>query len=203
MSPPTVESARILHALPGRVRLRLPRPREAAWGRCEAMLRESPGVHKVLADRRTGNALVLFDPARTGPAALLSALGPGEGPGADRPPPHCPAARSHFALRADDPWAVLAAAAAAGRAAFRVCTGVRTFPPGREVWACALELLGFLQTTPPVRKALVNLLGTRLADLLRQATGLLAELLAREPLALVVAALKVFLGWCPLPAAVH
>src|SRR5688500_4274079 len=134
-----IDRPQVLHALPGRVRVRLPRRRPAGWARLEVRIRQSPGVRSVWVDRRTGNALVHFDPATTTPAELLSALRAEEGRGAEGPPPQRPAVRSPLPLLPDDPH-TLVATAMAGRSALRVCTGLGAFPPGREFWACALEL---------------------------------------------------------------
>jgi copper chaperone CopZ len=60
-----IEEPRLLHALPGRMRMQ-----KAGWpreGHCavEARLRQVPGVHGVQANPLTGNVLIHFDPTAT------------------------------------------------------------------------------------------------------------------------------------------
>jgi hypothetical protein len=67
--------ARILHVLPGRVRLHLP-----GWSACdreglETRLAKLAGVRRVQANARTGNVLVHFDPKATNATSLLVAAG--------------------------------------------------------------------------------------------------------------------------------
>jgi cation-transporting ATPase I len=73
MSAGLAAEPQIIHALPGRVRIHLP---EWSGGRrhLESDLRRLPGVRRAQANPATGNVLVQFDPAVTGPQALLAAL---------------------------------------------------------------------------------------------------------------------------------
>jgi hypothetical protein len=63
-----------VHALPGRMRVRL-----TGWapgGQCavEARLRQVPGVHSVQANPLTGNVLIHFDPTATNEQTLLAVV---------------------------------------------------------------------------------------------------------------------------------
>jgi hypothetical protein len=67
--------ARILHVVPGRVRIHLP-----GWSPCdrdalETLFRQLGGVRHVSANPWTGNVLVHFDPKATQEATLLAAVG--------------------------------------------------------------------------------------------------------------------------------
>jgi copper chaperone CopZ len=69
-----IEGPRLLHALPGRMRVQL-----AGWprgGHCavEARLRQVPGVHSVQANPLTGNVLIHFDPTATDEQTLLAVV---------------------------------------------------------------------------------------------------------------------------------
>ena len=69
-----IEEPRLLHALPGRMRVHL-----AGWpreGHCavEARLRQVPGVHGVQANPLTGNVLIHFDPTATDEQTLLAVV---------------------------------------------------------------------------------------------------------------------------------
>src|SRR5205807_10187739 len=69
-----VEEPRLLHALPGRVRVHLagwPRERRCA---VEARLRQVPGVCSVQANPLTGNVLINFDTTATDEQAILAVL---------------------------------------------------------------------------------------------------------------------------------
>jgi hypothetical protein len=68
-----IEEPRLVHSLPGRMRMHL-----AGWsqaGQCavEARLRQMPGVHSVRANPLTGNVLIHFDPTATDEQTLLAA----------------------------------------------------------------------------------------------------------------------------------
>ena len=78
MSAATRSQPRILHALPGRIRVHLP-----AWcgrGRwhIERQLHQVPGVRRVEANPLTGNVLIGFDPSAAHQATLLTALSAAE-----------------------------------------------------------------------------------------------------------------------------
>jgi copper chaperone CopZ len=69
-----LEEPRLVHALPGRMRVHL-----AGWpreGPCavEARLRQVPGVHSVQANPLTGNVLIHFDPTATDKQTLLAVV---------------------------------------------------------------------------------------------------------------------------------
>ncbi len=74
MSAVAVEEPRLLHALPGRLRVQLPwwsgqHPRQL-----EAQLRQMSGVRSVQANALTGNILISYDAKLTGQQAILDAL---------------------------------------------------------------------------------------------------------------------------------
>ncbi|HEU4563839.1 MAG TPA: HAD-IC family P-type ATPase [Gemmatimonadaceae bacterium] len=70
-------ASRVLHDIPGRVRLHVPAWLGASWRELEAplaRLRRLPGVVSVEANPLTGNLLVCYDPAADGAASLLETL---------------------------------------------------------------------------------------------------------------------------------
>ncbi len=74
MSAAVAEEPRVLHALPGRVRVRLPaRAGDEPW-RLEGALRRLPGVRGAQANPLTGNVLVRFDPALIDAEGILAAV---------------------------------------------------------------------------------------------------------------------------------
>ncbi len=92
MSAAMVEEPRLVHALPGRVRVHL--PGWAGQGRrsLERRLREAPGVRGAEANPLTGTVLIHFDPAATDERTLLTLARPlpaelTAAPGAEPPPP--------------------------------------------------------------------------------------------------------------------
>jgi hypothetical protein len=69
-----VEEPRLVHSLPGRMRMHL-----AGWpraGQCavEARLCQVPGVHSVQANPLTGNVLIHYDPTATNEQTLLAVV---------------------------------------------------------------------------------------------------------------------------------
>jgi copper chaperone CopZ len=69
-----IEEPRLVHSLPGRMRMHL-----AGWpraGQCavEARLCQVPGVHSVQANPLTGNVLIHFDPTATDEQTLLAVV---------------------------------------------------------------------------------------------------------------------------------
>ena len=69
-----IEEPRLVHALPGRMRVHLARwPRAGQWA-VEARLRQVPGVHSVQANPLTGNVLIHFDPTATDEQTLLAVV---------------------------------------------------------------------------------------------------------------------------------
>ena len=70
----TIMEPRLVHALPGRIRVHLTGwPREG-HGAVEARLRQVPGVHSVQANPLTGNVLIHFDPIATDERTLLAVV---------------------------------------------------------------------------------------------------------------------------------
>src|SRR5690242_11918386 len=65
---------RLLHALPGRVRIHIPGLPQRGQHWVEARLGGVPGVHTIRANPLTRTMLVLFDPTRTTYAAILAAV---------------------------------------------------------------------------------------------------------------------------------
>ena len=89
-----VEEPRLLHAVPGRVRLRLPGRSSQGLRIVEAQLRQTLGVRKAQANSLTGNVLVHFDPMATDEHAILGSIraleqttGPAEENRVPAPPP--------------------------------------------------------------------------------------------------------------------
>ncbi len=74
MSLVAAEEPRILHAIPGRIRLHVPGWLEQGRHDRETQLRQMPGVYGVRANTLTGNMLILFDPAITNEQAILEAI---------------------------------------------------------------------------------------------------------------------------------
>jgi cation-transporting P-type ATPase I len=69
-----LESPRVVHALPGRLRIHAPEWAGGAPGRLEQRLRSVPGVERVRASAATGNVLVCFDSARLERERVLAAI---------------------------------------------------------------------------------------------------------------------------------
>ena len=67
-------SPRVVHALPGRIRIHLPEWRDEPRA-LEQQVCALEGVHRARADPRTRNVLVQFDPAATDRDSILEALG--------------------------------------------------------------------------------------------------------------------------------
>jgi calcium-translocating P-type ATPase len=74
MSVAIAEEPRVISALPGRVRVHLPRWSGAAAHAVEAGLCQIPGVRTVRANAHTCNTLLVFDPAVTNLSAVLRAV---------------------------------------------------------------------------------------------------------------------------------
>jgi calcium-translocating P-type ATPase len=74
-APPTAaDDIPVVSSSPGRLRVHLTRRRGARWRWVDAELRRLEGVSATEFRPQTGNLLILFDPARTTPAALLHEL---------------------------------------------------------------------------------------------------------------------------------
>jgi cation-transporting ATPase I len=78
-TPETVP--RVVHALPGRLRLHLPGWAGEDRDALEARVCSLEGVRSARADPRTGRILVRFDPSALDSDAIVQALGPRAGPG--------------------------------------------------------------------------------------------------------------------------
>jgi len=74
MEIPTVEELRVLHTLPGRIRVHLPEWAGQGKRRIELTLRQVQGVRRAQANGLTGNVLIYFDPLMTDEQKVLSAL---------------------------------------------------------------------------------------------------------------------------------
>jgi hypothetical protein len=86
----TAAGPHLLHAIPGRVRIHVPRWSGEEGRRIEARLNRARGVFSVQASQLTHNVLIRYDPRVTSPAALLDLLrhpssGDPEGPSRTRP----------------------------------------------------------------------------------------------------------------------
>lgn len=68
------EDIRLVHAVPGRVRVHL--SGWSGWGQhhIEAQLRRAPGVRSAQVNPLTGNALIHFEPGTTDEQAILRAV---------------------------------------------------------------------------------------------------------------------------------
>jgi hypothetical protein len=93
---------RVLHTLPGRLRVHLPGSSRQGRNHLESRLRQVRGIHSARASTLTDNVLIHFDPATTNPATLLSALFPAQRPALDpalfHPPSRTPGSRKGSAL---------------------------------------------------------------------------------------------------------
>ncbi len=102
MSAAMVEAPRLVHTLPGRVRVHVPGWSGRGQRDLEARLRRTPGVRGAEANPLTGNILIRFDPATTDARALLAAVRPLApelaGPPEDEPTPPPALAERHGAL---------------------------------------------------------------------------------------------------------
>jgi cation transport ATPase len=74
MSSDTRDKPRILHAIPGRIRVHLPHWSGQGQRHLEQRVRAVPGVRRAEANPTTGNILICFDSRQTNESALLSAL---------------------------------------------------------------------------------------------------------------------------------
>lgn len=74
MSLAILEEPRLIHALPGRVRVHLPEWTGRGQRTLETRLRQVPGVRSAQANPLTGNLLVCFDPAVTDDQMVLAAV---------------------------------------------------------------------------------------------------------------------------------
>ncbi|MBV9125290.1 MAG: haloacid dehalogenase, partial [Planctomycetes bacterium] len=77
--------ARIVHALPGRIRVHLPGWSGGGWRHLERQIRQVPGVRRAAANAVTGNILIGFDPQATNEGALLAVLSTVNGTPRDLP----------------------------------------------------------------------------------------------------------------------
>ncbi len=71
-------SVGVMHAHPGRVRLKMPQIKKdpGFGGKVEQLLSPVPGIKKVQTNPLTGSLLVLYDPERIGSPEALEALEP-------------------------------------------------------------------------------------------------------------------------------
>ena len=68
------EELRLVHVVPGRVRLHLPGRPGQGLRHAEVQLRQVPGVRSARANLLTGNVLVHFDPMATDEHAILGSV---------------------------------------------------------------------------------------------------------------------------------
>src|SRR5829696_7924774 len=147
---------RVVHAVPGRVRMHAPEWARAAPGRVEGHLRSLPGVECVRASATTGNVLVWFDADRLERDRILEALAE----------PHAPPAGESEAP-ASERFAVLRPRAGPnGRARIPV-SGIDRDPQlAREVEQC-------LEARPEVKRAEASpITGRVLVEFSRRVTDL-------------------------------
>jgi hypothetical protein len=69
-----LEEPRLVHALPGRMRVHLPGWPPAGQCAVDARLRQVPGVHSVQANPLTSNVLIHFNPTATDEQTLLAVI---------------------------------------------------------------------------------------------------------------------------------
>ncbi|MBA2443537.1 MAG: HAD-IC family P-type ATPase [Rubrobacter sp.] len=96
MSPAVAEAPRVVHAVPGRVRVSLPGWDGGGSRRMELRLREVAGVRDARANPLTRNVLIRFDPSGTDEGRVLEAvraLEPEPDPGVEDEPEPPPARR--------------------------------------------------------------------------------------------------------------
>lgn len=74
MSAAVAQQPRLLHALPGRLRVHVPGWTKGEQGELEMRLRQLPGVGSIQANAVTGNVLVLFDASVLNQQAILAAI---------------------------------------------------------------------------------------------------------------------------------
>src|SRR5919199_4490307 len=74
MSVALAAEPRLLHAIPGRMRVHLPGWLGHDQRSLETRLRKVEGIKGVLANPVTGNVLIRFDPAVTDPSKLLAVI---------------------------------------------------------------------------------------------------------------------------------
>ena len=72
MSVTVAEEPRILHTVPGRIRVHIPEWEGQGKRNIEEQIRQLPGVQRVQANTLTGNMLILFDPHVTDEHTLLN-----------------------------------------------------------------------------------------------------------------------------------
>lgn len=160
---------RVVHAIPGRIRIHVPAWVGGAASRLDRVRREVGrlgGVHRVSLSALTGNLLLHFDPGATAPVRLLDAIGRLlAGPTAPPAPPP----------------------AASGRIA--PCD----IPRERRV-ARGRGLLPLLTTLPRARRVLQTLLGRRIGTLVAFLPGIVGVIRALAagggPIGLAVAGLE-------------
>ncbi len=78
MSVAVAQAPRLLHTLPGRMRLHIPGWTRRTQDALERRLRQLHGVRSIQANAVTGNVLILFDPAVIDQQAILAAIWPPE-----------------------------------------------------------------------------------------------------------------------------
>src|SRR5436309_4831142 len=95
MSVAVAEKPRVLHTIPGRLRVHVPGWEGQGKRSIETELRQIQGVQSVQANALTGNILVQFDPAVTNEQAILGTVSSLELNRADEPdqPPPPPTVR--------------------------------------------------------------------------------------------------------------
>src|SRR5829696_3810806 len=147
---------RVVHAVPGRVRMHAPEWARAAPGRVEGHLRSLPGVECVRASATTGNVLVWFDADRLERDRILEALAE----------PHAPPAGESEAPAPERPAVLRPRAGPNGRARIPV-SGIDRDPQlAREVEQC-------LEARPEVKRAEASpITGRVLVEFSRRVTDL-------------------------------
>jgi hypothetical protein len=189
----TAGSVRLVHALPGRVRIHVSALGPADASPLEQRLLHIPGVRAVRVYPRTKNLLIHFDPRLLTAQVLLDVV-----PAFDLVCAACRQPRPQGPARPTP--SPVGGVRAVGDAAEMVLAAVRhvAAPGGVPAAAClatALGALALLERVGWLREQLRGLFGRPLADLLFRAAEIVANVLAGRP---VGAALVLLQTLCDL-----
>jgi hypothetical protein len=190
------EELHVLHAVPGRLRVRLPDAKESRHREIEEGIRRVPGVTGARANALTSNILIHFDTRVLDQEGVLVALDAvrREAPGARESLP--PAIRSRLGVTR--PGLVpsvnraVSAAAGAGLLGARRLAGKGSTPVVKRLAALAGGV-ALAESCPLLRQRLRGLLGRTVADLLFVTAGLLGNVLTTTPLGLAAAGTEALL----------
>jgi len=163
------EGPRVIHALPGRIRVRLPGWSGRGHQRIEERLRRVRGVGSARANPLTGTVLIRFDPGASTESALLAALGDLQ--------PEPPTNRAF----------------GKGLAAVHHLVDLAAVLSGPKGWGMLADALRLMQGLPWVRNSLGRILGPTLAQAVLHVGEAVVSACVGSPLGVIVAALEVLL----------